>query len=130
MGTALIFSLMPQAATPDLIARAQQHAERTAIVDCNGSYSYQDLLDASARIAATLLAGRDDLDEERVAFLVAPGFQWVAVQWGIWRAGGIAVPLPLGTPWSELEYYIQDSKASVLIHDAANAVPPGAAATR
>jgi len=111
---------MPHATMPDLIARAQQHGGRTAIVDGNGAYTYQDLLDASARVAATLLAGRDDLREERVAFLIAPGFPWVVVQWGIWRAGGIAVPLPLGTPWAELDYYVNDTQASILIHDTAN----------
>ncbi len=105
---------------PDLIARAQQHGGRTAIVDCSGRYSYEDLLAASARVAAALLAGRDDLCEARVAFLVTPGFPWVAVQWGIWRAGGIAVPLPLGSPWAELEYYVEDTQASALICDAAN----------
>ncbi|MGB9253782.1 MAG: hypothetical protein WCC25_03000, partial [Candidatus Korobacteraceae bacterium] len=74
--------------TPPLISRAREHRARTAIVDCEGTYSYADLLDASARIAAALLAGREDLNEERIAFLVVPGFPWAAVQWGIWRAGG------------------------------------------
>jgi malonyl-CoA/methylmalonyl-CoA synthetase len=120
---------MPAHATPDQIARAQQHAARTAIVDRNGRYTYQDLLDASARVAARLLDGLsshagsregDDLAEQRVALLVEPGFPWVAVLWGIWRAGGIAVPLPLGTPGTELEYYIGDAQAQLVICDAAN----------
>ena len=80
-----------------LIAHAYRHAGRTAVVDSQGSFSYSDLLDASSRVATALLAGRDDLREERVAFLVTPGFPWVAVQWGIWRAGGVAVPLPLNS---------------------------------
>ena len=118
--TGRIFCAMPHATMPDLIARAQQHGSRIAIVDSGGSYTYHQLLTAALRVAATLLAGRDDLCEERVAFLVAPGFPWVAVQWGVWLAGGIAVPLPLGTPWTELEYYIDDTQASVAICDAAN----------
>ncbi len=69
-------------------------------------------------MASTLLAGREDLGEERVAFLVTPGFPWVVLQWGIWRAGAIAVPLPLNTPKSELEYFIDDTKASTLVFDA------------
>ncbi len=105
---------------PDLIARAHEHGSGTAVVDCNGTYSYDDLLDASARVAAALLAGRDDLGEERIAFLLTPGFPWVAVQWGIWRAGGLAVPLPLGSPWAELEYYLDDTRASLLVCDATN----------
>ena len=101
-----------------LIAHAERHGGRTAVVDSQGLFTYNDLLDASSRVAAELLAGRVDLEEERVAFLVTPGFPWVAVQWGIWRAGGIAVPLPLNSPRSELEYFIDDSKASTLVYDA------------
>jgi malonyl-CoA/methylmalonyl-CoA synthetase len=98
--------------------QAQRHGRRSAIVDAQGSYTYDDLLDASSRVAAALLAGRGDLHEERVAFLVTPGFPWVAVQWGIWRAGGIGVPLPLNSTGPELEYFIDDTKASVLVLDA------------
>ena len=111
---------MPEATMPPLLARAQRHGRRTAIVDCTGTYTYSDLLEASAQVATTLLAGGDDLRQERVAFLVTPGFSWVAVQWGIWRAGGIAVPLPLGFPAVELEYYVEDTQAAVLVFDAAS----------
>jgi malonyl-CoA/methylmalonyl-CoA synthetase len=100
--------------------RANRHVERAAIVDGQGTHSYDDLLQASARVAAALLAGRDDLREQRVAFLLTPGFPWVAVQWGIWRAGGVAVPLPTGSPSAELEYFIDDTGASALISDDAN----------
>ena len=101
-----------------LHVRAQQHGGRTAVVDSQGTFTYRDLLDASLRVATALLAGRGDLHEDRVAFLVTPGFQWVAVQWGIWRAGGIAVPLPLNSTKPELEYFIDDTAASTLLFDA------------
>lgn len=110
---------MPEILTPPIVARAHLHGQRTAIVDGAGTYSYQELLEASSRVAATLLAGRDDLGEERVAFLVSPSFAWVAVLWGIWRAGGIAVPLPQGSPAAELEYLIDDTEASTLAGDSA-----------
>ena len=71
-------------------------------------------------MAAALLDGREDLCEERVAFLVTPGCDWVAVLWGIWLAGGIAVPLPLGAPATELEYILDDVQAAVVIFDYAN----------
>jgi malonyl-CoA/methylmalonyl-CoA synthetase len=100
-----------------LIARARRHAERTAILAAEGTFTYRDLLDASARVAACLLGGRSDLEEARVAFLVPPGFRHVAVQWGIWRAGGIAVPLAVSHPPPELEYVIHDAAAeSVVVH--------------
>jgi malonyl-CoA/methylmalonyl-CoA synthetase len=53
-----------------------------------------------------------------VAFLVTPGFPWVAAQWGIWRAGGVAVPLPLNSTGPELQYFIDDTGASALLLDA------------
>jgi malonyl-CoA/methylmalonyl-CoA synthetase len=102
-----------------LIARAELHAELTAILDADGRFTYERLLDASAQVASALLHGLDDLKEQRVLFLVMPGFSWVAVQWGIWRAGGIAVPLPHGSPAAELEYFIDDTQATALVTDAA-----------
>ncbi|MGC2516892.1 MAG: AMP-binding protein, partial [Terriglobales bacterium] len=108
---------------PLVMARALRHGGRTAVVDSQGSFTYTDLLDASSRVAAALLAGREDLqredlNEERVAFLLTPGFPWVAVQWGIWRAGGVAVPLPLNSTRTELEYFVDDTEASTLVFDA------------
>lgn len=104
---------------PALIARAESQHGRTAIVDAEGQHSYEELLTASAQIAAGLLDGRDDLREERIAFLVAPGSWWVAAQWGIWLAGGIAAPLPMGSPAGELEYILNDTHAAAVIGDAA-----------
>jgi malonyl-CoA/methylmalonyl-CoA synthetase len=101
-----------------LIARAEWHRGRSAVVDSQGSFTYNDLLDASSRVATALLAGREDLQEVRVAFLVMPGFPWVAVQWGIWRAGGVAVPFSLNSTRSELDYFIDDTEASTLVFDA------------
>ncbi len=74
-----------------------------AIVADDGMFSYADLDAASQRVAAALLDGRDDLGEGRVAFLVPPSFAYAAVQHGIWRAGGITVPLAMSHPPAELE---------------------------
>ncbi len=100
-----------------LHVHAERHGGKTAVVDSQGAFSYRDLLDASSRVATALLAGREDLHQARVAFLVTPGFPWVAVQWGVWRAGGIAVPLPLNSTKPELEYLIDDSATSTLLFD-------------
>ena len=105
---------------PPIVARACAHATGVAIVDRTGTYTYDQLDRDSAQVATWLLTGRDDLNEARVAFLVAPGFDYVAVQWGIWRAGGIAVPLPMSHPPAELEYLIRDSEAAIVIADAEN----------
>jgi len=109
--------VISRASRVPLIAHAERHNGRTALVDSQGAFTYNDLMDASSRVATALLAGREDLQEERVAFLVTPGFRWVATQWGIWRAGGIAVPLPLNSPRPELEYFIGETGASTLVFD-------------
>jgi malonyl-CoA/methylmalonyl-CoA synthetase len=100
-----------------LVARAHAHAERRALVAPDGTWSYADLLEQSARAAETLLAGGSDLAEARVAFLVQPSCAHVAVQWGIWRAGGVAVPLCVSHPTPELEYVIDDAHASIVVAD-------------
>jgi malonyl-CoA/methylmalonyl-CoA synthetase len=99
------------------MARATAWPGRTAVVSRGESHTYGDLLSASARVAAALLRGRPDLDEARVAFLVPPGFEHVAVQWGIWRAGGIAVPLAASHPPPELEYVVADADADTVVCD-------------
>ncbi|MCG6918501.1 MAG: acyl-CoA synthetase [Deltaproteobacteria bacterium] len=98
-----------------LIERAEEHGSRPAIISSEGTYNYRQLLERSKQIGLTLLAGKDDLKEERVAFLASRGFDYAALQWGIWRAGGIAVPLGEMHPVSELEYLIGDSAASIVV---------------
>jgi len=94
---------------------------RTAIVAADGTFTYQDLDTASQRVAGALLGDNEDLNQTRVAFLVSPGCAYAAVQRGIWRAGGVAVPLAVSHPPPELEYVIRDSGASVVVADAAAA---------
>lgn len=100
-----------------LIENASNHLVRPAIVSHGQEHSYDDLLTASGQVATTLLQGRPDLEEARVAFMVAPGFDYVKVQWGIWRAGGIAVPLSLSNPLPAQQYVLRDADCSILAVD-------------
>ena len=101
-----------------LFDRAGQFADRTAIKSGGESTSYGQLLDDSAGVAAALLDGAADLEGARVCFLVPPGYDYVAVQWGIWRAGGVAVPLGMMHPLPELEYTLEDTGAMAIVADA------------
>jgi len=98
-----------------LIDRAAAFSDRVAILDGRGEHTYGELLQASASVAATLLEGTPDLDEARVAFMVPPGFDYVAVQWGIWRAGGVALPLSLRDTHGELAHVVWDAGAESLV---------------
>jgi malonyl-CoA/methylmalonyl-CoA synthetase len=109
-----------------LAQRAEHYATRTAIIAPEGSFTYRQLLEASGKVASFLLDGAKDLQEKPVAFLAPPGFHYVALQWGIWRAGGIAVPLSLFHPRPELHYVLEDTTpAAVVAHpDFVNPLQP------
>ncbi|MEK9566993.1 MAG: acyl-CoA synthetase [Flavobacteriaceae bacterium] len=100
----------------ELIQRATQHIHREAIVSNGVSYSYQVLLERSSQIAAHLLDGKSDLNGARIAFIVDPSFEYVALQWAIWSAGGVAVPLCTKHPLPSLEYVIEDTQAHALLY--------------
>ena len=79
-------------------------------------FSYYDLAQAAARVAAELTRGpRRSRARQRVAFLVPPSFAYVVVSRGIWLAGGVAVPLAVSHPPAELEHVIRDSGASIVV---------------
>jgi malonyl-CoA/methylmalonyl-CoA synthetase len=98
-----------------LIENALNHLDRIAISDNNQNYTYQQLLDASQKIAVTLLEDKKDLNEARIAFIVAPSFEYACIQWGIWRAGGIAVPLCVKYPFDAIKYVIEDVQAEAVV---------------
>jgi len=102
-------------ATIPLFQRAAEHADRIAVVAPEGVFTYRDLLKTSAAAATRLLAGRDDLDGARVCFLVPPGWDHVATQWGVWRSGGMAVPLAVSHPPAELAYVLDDAEPEVVV---------------
>jgi len=101
-----------------LIARARKHGSNVAFRTATTAHTYQQLLDRSAVLAAELLGEANDLKEARVALLVAPGPEYVAAQWAIWRAGGIKVPICLSATEPEWEYSLTDSGASAVLADA------------
>lgn len=101
----------------EITKRVKHHPEQIAIREGDKLYSYTQLLNKAKLIAHALLADKKDLLEERICFLITPGFDYAATQWGIWLAGGVAVPLCTLHPESELEYVIKDCKPILLIAD-------------
>ena len=99
----------------ELIRRAEDFHDNIAILSDDQEYNYNTLLGESRNVSASLLQNSTDLDGQRVAFMVAPGLDYVKVQWGIWQAGGIAVPMNPETPASALEYVLKDSLTSIII---------------
>ena len=98
-----------------LVENAFNHLSRIAIRNNYRNYTYRQVLMGSEKIAFALLKEKIDLDEARIAFIVRPSFEYVCSQWGIWRAGGIAVPLCLKHPYDSIKYVIEDTQAKALV---------------
>src|SRR5262245_19467937 len=98
--------------------------DRLAIVAADGVFTYGDLAAVAERVAA----GLGPLREARVAFLVPPSFAHVAIQRGIWLAGGVAVPLAVSHPPVELEHVVRDSGAAIVVGSGSHAAALGSIA--
>lgn len=114
---------MTSAETLPLFVRAHQSADRTAVVDPGGAFTYRQLLEAATKASQVLrgaangfqAVSQTSLRGARVAFLVPPGFDYLATLWGIWHAGGLGVPMALAHPAPELAYTLADSEASLVV---------------
>ena len=95
---------------PNVFENPGRFGGKTAIVDAEGECSYALLDDMSRRAAGALLeiAGSQDLAERRVAFLVPKGREYAALKTGIWRAGGVSVPLCPDHPPAETARAVRD----------------------
>jgi len=91
----------------EIYDRAVAFKSDLAIISKNETWRYDFICRRAKHFATLLLGQKDDLSEARVAFMVNPGVDYVAVQWAIWIAGGIAVPLCLTYPPPSLQYVIE-----------------------
>lgn len=100
-----------------VVERARAHGEAEALRVGGRTFTYAELLELSGGVAAGLLAalGTKDLAEAPVAVLATPGAGYVASQWGVWRAGGMFLPLGLSATPAEWEYALTDAGTTVVL---------------
>lgn len=89
--------------------------QRVALLDGNHSLSYAALEDRVVRLASGLLGQQQDLMERRIAMFMPAGFDYVTSLLGIWRSGGIAVPLNVHAALPELEHVLETAGVSVIL---------------
>ena len=99
-----------------LVKKATSFLKNKAIISDGKSYTYSELLKNSESIALSLLNEKNDLEGARIAFLVPSSYQYTSIQWGIWRAGGIAVPLCEKHPIESIEYVLKDTTAKLVFY--------------
>jgi len=89
--------------------------ERIAIESDNKQFSYSYLIEQSDLIASSLLDNKTDLMEEKIGLLMNPDIDYICTLWGIWKAGGVAVPLSLSAKKDELKHCISDCDIKLII---------------
>lgn len=106
------------AAAP-VFTQAPGFGDRVALIDQHGCHTYRDLYLRSLHLSQEILRLRGcvdgDLQDERVSFLCSNDVSYVVAQWASWMSGGIAVPLFPKHPPAQLEYFIEDSRSSVVL---------------
>ena len=102
---------MPANAFPHL----RDDNARTALVEGGKTYSYGEVNRRIDRFATGLLGDGTDLEEERIAFFYPASLDYVTIMHGVWRAGGIAVPLNVASAVAELDHYLTCASVKRLI---------------
>ena len=89
--------------------------KKIALVDGDNSHSYSEINLRINRFATGLLNGETDLEEERIAFFIPASLGYVTTMHGIWRAGGIAVPLNVASAVTELDHYLTSASVTRMV---------------
>ena len=118
-------SLYPKDYSPDLAPEAtnaldhfrktvQRHGQNTALYYFDKVISYQEL-DEMSNAFACALKDFGIKKGDRVALYLQNIPQFVIAQYGIWKTGGIVVPLNPMYKEKELTYYFRDASVRVLV---------------
>lgn len=110
------------------LSQISQFGEKTAIVDQNGSFSYEKILQMGAILGEDIkqflrkagevskpIVHGDVMCGPRVVFLCPNDVSFAVFTCAIWQSGGIAVPLCKTHPVGELEYVVSDCQASLVL---------------
>jgi malonyl-CoA/methylmalonyl-CoA synthetase len=80
-----------------------------------GSVTYATLHKRVEDFAIGLISDRGDLAEERIAFLMPGSLNYVTTLLGVWKAGGVAVPLSVSSALPELEHALSSAAVTRII---------------
>ncbi|KAG0725061.1 Acyl-CoA synthetase family member 3, mitochondrial [Chionoecetes opilio] len=96
--------------------QAEKFKDDIALTDQHGEHTYGHIHRLSGHLAWQIqtVLGKDAV-QQRIVFLCPNDVSYVISQWATWMAGHIAVPLYPRHPPPELEYFIRDSEAAVII---------------
>ena len=91
------------------------NSAEVALVEGDDKHTYSEVNDRIKLFSSGILGKREDLNEERIAFFLPASLDYVTAMHGVWRAGGIAVPLNVASAVSELDHYLTCANVTRLI---------------
>lgn len=106
------------ATAPTILEAIARHDPESAVVVDGEVLAYPAVRAAAHAVATDLLDGRTSLDQARVVIATRADAGYVASLLGVWAAGGIAVPIRPGIPQPEVDYVVEDTRATLVLHDA------------
>lgn len=98
-----------------------------ALHDGGAVWTYAALQQRIDSFASGLLGEARDLQEERIAFFIPASVDYVTTLLGVWRAGGIAIPLNTAAAMPEIEHALSSAKVTRLVLGASSnpdSLPP------
>jgi long-chain acyl-CoA synthetase len=110
----------------NLVTAAKTFPERPAVRLDDTAWTYAQLDEKSAEVAG-FLRGQGILPGDRVALQLPNVIQFPAIYYGILRIGAVVVPMNPLLKEREVDYYMSDSGAKLLIDPAGATTPFGAA---
>ncbi|MFE9632762.1 class I adenylate-forming enzyme family protein [Streptomyces sp. NPDC006463] len=124
------YDALPGAAADDgtlvidlLDAAAAAHPAATAVRDASGAWSYAELADASRTVAARLRGSQGVAPGDRVVLRLGNRREFVALYYGVLRAGAVAVPLNPELKAFVLHGVLADAAPAVVVLDPSEAEP-------
>lgn len=95
---------------PPLLCPVPTFAKRMALRDHETLYRYEDLLEGSAKVAQALISDTAGLQGACIGLAATAGAEHVQLLWGIWRAGGVVVPLSQAASAMEVAYSVENAE--------------------
>ncbi|CAG9320348.1 unnamed protein product [Blepharisma stoltei] len=99
----------------EIVKRAHKFLNQDAVYCTGRRMTYNHLHKHSNEVSERILNSRLDLSSERISFLIPQAYEYIACQWGIWKSGGVAVPLCPQHSLQEMEYMITQSRSSLIL---------------
>ena len=97
-------------------AQAQENPDKTALIACDGSYTYSEL-DAECNRVANALIEKGVQKGDRVAFLLPRTTRQIIAMYAVLKTGAAYIPCDPEYPDDRIRYILENSEAKFILTD-------------